>query len=64
MTAIVTRASVARDFGDGGLSVDGRMDKVEIPEVKLQSNKESEVADWELAMKPGRMLLRSLPTVA
>jgi len=49
-TAITNKAAVIQHFGDEGLSVGGRTERVEIPEMKLQAHKESEAADRELAI--------------
>ena len=44
------------EVGDGheGLSIGGRVEKGEIPEVKLQANKDSEVDKWELAINEAK----------
>jgi len=39
------------DFGDKRLSVGGRVEKGEIPEVKLQAHRESKPADSELVIQ-------------
>jgi len=46
MSMILNKANAVRDFGDEALSVGGRVEKGEIPEVKLQAHKESKAADW------------------
>jgi len=39
---------------DAGLSVGGRVEKEEIPEVRLQANKDSKADTWELAICEAR----------
>jgi len=45
ISAILNKVNAVRDFGDGELSVGGRLAKGEIPEVKLQAHKGSKAAD-------------------
>jgi len=54
VVAIVNKASVVRDFWDEALSIAGRVEKMEIPEVKLQAHKEAKAADLELAIHEAR----------
>jgi len=39
MSVILNKANVVGDLGDEGLSVGGRVEKGEIPEVKLQAQR-------------------------
>jgi len=53
MSAIRNKAAVIGD-GDEGLSVGRRVEKGEIPEVKLQAKKDSKADRWELAICEAR----------
>jgi len=53
MSATLNKAVVIGN-GDEGLSVGGRVEKGEIPEVKLQANKDSKADRWELAICEAR----------
>lgn len=53
VSAILNKAAVIGE-GDEGLSVGGRIEREEIPEVKLRANVESNVYKWELAIHKAR----------
>ena len=53
MSRILNKAAEVRDR-DEGLSTGGRVEKGEIPEVKLQVNKDSKADMWELAINEAR----------
>jgi len=53
MSRILNKAAVIGE-GDEGLSVGGRAEKGEVPEVKLQANKDSNADKWELAINEAR----------
>jgi len=54
MSAIPNKAVVIGD-GDEGLSVGGRVEKEEIPEMRLQANKDSKADRWSWQYaKPGK----------
>ena len=45
ISVILNKANAVREFGDEGLSVGGRVEKGEIPEVKFQAHRESKTVD-------------------
>jgi len=53
MSRIWNKAAEVRD-GDEGLSIRRRVEKAEIPQVKLQANKDSKADKWELAINEAR----------
>jgi len=53
MSRILNKAAEVGD-GDEGLSIGGRVKRGEIPEVKLQANKDSKADVWELAINEAR----------
>ena len=53
MSRIPNKAAEVGD-GDEGLSIGERVEKGEIPEVKLQANKDSKADTWELAINEAR----------
>jgi len=53
MSRILNKAAEVGD-GDEGLSIRGRVERGEIPEVKLQANKDSKADKWELAINEAR----------
>ena len=53
MSRILNKAAEVGE-GDEGLSIGGRVEKGEIPEVKLQADKDSKADKWELAINEAR----------
>jgi len=53
MSRILNKAAEVGD-GDEGLSIGGRVERGDIPEVKLQANKDSKADKWELAISEAR----------
>jgi len=53
MSRILNKAAEVGDR-DEGLSIGGRVKRGEIPEVKLQANKDSKADKWELAINEAR----------
>jgi len=53
ISCILNKAAEVGD-GDEGLSIGGRIEKGEIPEVKLQANKDLKADKWELVISEAR----------
>jgi len=62
MPRILNKAAEVGE-GDEGLIIGPRVEKGEIPEVKLQANKDSKADKWELAICEARKGVGKLATV-